>query len=257
MIDLISRQDAIDIMDRLLKSHPRGFSADFLEGMKDGYYRAKSELKCMPSVNLQESKTGNWIPVSESLPEDRYAVLVWCPQYKNIYCAYREKEQWWIFGAISQKVPNEVVEWMHLPESGKLSEIPTASEPQENEIKFKSIVKKLSETMKKYNFDDYDKPVKVLVKRLDDALCTKQLKNQYINKRTENITDLWAFVLQIEDIMKFDYSMNNEAYYVCSYYDGRQAPFTVLQWEGDLNVLNNIVDEWINGLEKLESEDEK
>lgn len=58
---------------------------------------------------------GRWIPVSERLPEDRQSVLVWCPQYKNIYCAYLEKEQWWIFGAFVQIVPNEVVAWMPLP----------------------------------------------------------------------------------------------------------------------------------------------
>lgn len=69
----------------------------------------------------QESK---WIPVSERLPEDKQAVLVWCPQYKNIYCAYLEKEQWWIFGAFVQIVPNEVVAWMSLP---------TPYEPQESE----------------------------------------------------------------------------------------------------------------------------
>lgn len=56
-----------------------------------------------------------WIPCSERLPEDRRAVLVWCPQYQNIYCAYLEKEQWWIFGAFVQIVPNEVVAWMPLP----------------------------------------------------------------------------------------------------------------------------------------------
>ena len=56
-----------------------------------------------------------WIPVSERLPEEKQAVLVWCPQYKNIYCAYLEKEQWWIFGAFVQIVPNEVIAWMPLP----------------------------------------------------------------------------------------------------------------------------------------------
>ena len=56
-----------------------------------------------------------WIPVSEKLPEGKRAVLVWCPQYKNIYCAYLEKEQWWIFGAFIQIVPNEVIAWMPLP----------------------------------------------------------------------------------------------------------------------------------------------
>jgi hypothetical protein len=117
--------------------------------------------------------------------------------------------------------------------------------------KFETIVEKLSETMKKYQFDDYDEPVKVLVKKLDDTLFSKPLKNKYINKGTE----LWAFALQTKDLMEFDYLTNNDMYYECSYYDGCQAPFTVLQWEGDLDVLNNIVEEWINSLDKLESEE--
>jgi hypothetical protein len=69
-----------------------------------------------------------WIPVSERLPEDKTAVLVWCPQYKNIYCAYLEKEQWWIFGAFVQIVPNEVVAWMPLPEPYNAS--PTGAESE-------------------------------------------------------------------------------------------------------------------------------
>ena len=65
-------------------------------------------------LKLLEQET-RWIPVSEGLPEEKQAVLVLCPQYKNIYCAYLEKEQWWIFGAFVQIVPNEVVAWMPLP----------------------------------------------------------------------------------------------------------------------------------------------
>ena len=56
-----------------------------------------------------------WIPVSERLPEEKIAVLVWCPERKNIYCACLEENQWWIFGAYFQKVELEVVAWMSLP----------------------------------------------------------------------------------------------------------------------------------------------
>ena len=69
-------------------------------------------LKDYKRLLEQEPK---WIPVSERLPEEKMAVLVWCPEYKNIYCAYLEKKQWWIFGAFVQIVPNEVVAWMPLP----------------------------------------------------------------------------------------------------------------------------------------------
>ena len=86
-------------------------------GLSDGQRLAKGEkiFNVLPSVQPEP----RWIPVSEKLPEDRQAVLVWCPQYKNIYCAYLEKEQWWIFGAFVQIVPNEVIAWMPLPEPYK------------------------------------------------------------------------------------------------------------------------------------------
>lgn len=59
-----------------------------------------------------------WIPVTERLPEKRLAVLVWCPEYKNIYCAYLDREQWWIFGTYT-KLDFEVVAWQPLPEPYK------------------------------------------------------------------------------------------------------------------------------------------
>ena len=59
--------------------------------------------------------TRGWIPVSERLPEESTAVLIWCPERKNIYCAYLEEKQWWIFGAYFQKVTLDVIAWMPLP----------------------------------------------------------------------------------------------------------------------------------------------
>jgi len=73
-------------------------------------------IKALEQEPSSSEKPNKWIPVRERLPEDKQAVLVWCPQYKNIYCAYLEKEQWWIFGAFVQIVPNEVIAWMPLPE---------------------------------------------------------------------------------------------------------------------------------------------
>ena len=74
-------------------------------------------IKCVAVRSVQPSR--QWILVSEGLPEEKQSVLVWCPQYKNIYCAYLEKEQWWIFGAFVQIVPNEVIAWMPLPKPYK------------------------------------------------------------------------------------------------------------------------------------------
>lgn len=68
----------------------------------------------------KQTKTGRWITVSERLPEENYAVLVWCPERKNIYCAYLEEGQWWIFGAYFEKVKLEVIAWQPLPEPYKI-----------------------------------------------------------------------------------------------------------------------------------------
>jgi hypothetical protein len=56
-----------------------------------------------------------WIPVSERLPEESTAVLVWCPERKNIYCACYKEKQWWIFGAYFEKVTLKIIAWMPLP----------------------------------------------------------------------------------------------------------------------------------------------
>lgn len=88
-----------------------------------GYDIDKDELIKALNYDRQQYEKGyedglnanRWIPVSERLPEEKQAVLVWCHQYKNIYCAYLEKKQWWIFGAFVQIVPSEVVAWMPLP----------------------------------------------------------------------------------------------------------------------------------------------
>lgn len=67
------------------------------------------------AINKVESR---WIPVSERLPEESTAVLIWCPARKNIYCAYLEEKQWWIFGTY-QKVPFKVIAWQSLPKPYK------------------------------------------------------------------------------------------------------------------------------------------
>jgi len=53
-----------------------------------------------------------WISVDERLPDESTGVLVWCPERKNVYCAYYEDKQWWIFGVPYQKVDFTVKFWM-------------------------------------------------------------------------------------------------------------------------------------------------
>lgn len=61
-----------------------------------------------------------WIPTSEQLPEELRGVLVYCPLYKNIFCAYLENNKWMIFSPIGlEELEQEVIAWMTLPEPYK------------------------------------------------------------------------------------------------------------------------------------------
>ena len=99
--DCVSRANLISKLEIL----ERRYGSDF-------YWETRKIVDKLPSVKPQEPR---WIPVSERLPKESYAVLVWCPERKNIYCAYLEEGQWWIFGAYFEKVKLEVEAWMPLP----------------------------------------------------------------------------------------------------------------------------------------------
>lgn len=56
-----------------------------------------------------------WVPCYLMLPDDDRAVLVWCADVQNIYCAFRHENRWWIFGAFDQEVIGDVTAWMPSP----------------------------------------------------------------------------------------------------------------------------------------------
>ena len=78
-----------------------------------GEMQEEEFVKALPSVTPNKDE---WVPISERLPEERIAVLVWCPERKNIYCACYEEKQWWIFGAYFKKIEDDVTAWQSLPE---------------------------------------------------------------------------------------------------------------------------------------------
>lgn len=56
-----------------------------------------------------------WHSVDEELPEMCKAVLVWCPERRNIFCAIlNHDKQWEIFGT-SNLLYEKVVAWRELP----------------------------------------------------------------------------------------------------------------------------------------------
>lgn len=124
---LISEQTVFKIIDSLkanftcydsvtldeVASHVKAIpSAD-----EDEWVKRSDVLKVIDKCVDEKLSEPNWIPVSERLPEERKAVLVYAPEYKNIYCAYLDGNTWFIFGGYGSYAVSNVTAWMPLPTS--------------------------------------------------------------------------------------------------------------------------------------------
>lgn len=95
----------------------------YCPGEKCPYYHAEScaqdkTYDALAYIQHLESLVPRWIPVEERLPEPFKAVLVYCPEHKNIYEVYMDLNGVWRFfdyGIGKQTEP--ATHWMPLPKS--------------------------------------------------------------------------------------------------------------------------------------------
>ena len=128
MDDLISRQAAIDVIDKIFPADP--MRNDYTQGITCGAALATEYIKQLPSAQ-PESK---WIPCSERLPEYNESVLTWdgyvfCIEKRIPYIRDDDGEptegDWWVGDEYdeyeSEFYPNlrdgAAIAWMHLPEA--------------------------------------------------------------------------------------------------------------------------------------------
>lgn len=97
-----------DLFDKELEEYSYGhcdeefYTCESIRGMLDD----------QPTVNPYE-----WISVEDRLPENLFeAVLVYCPDNKNIYCVYlNARNEWHIFDyGAGRQVTERVTHWMPL-----------------------------------------------------------------------------------------------------------------------------------------------
>lgn len=75
-----------------------------------------SDLYYALQMALDLIEESEWISVKERLPDDFCVVLVYCPQFDNIYRVFRESDAWHQFST-SDILMQAVTHWRPLPKA--------------------------------------------------------------------------------------------------------------------------------------------
>lgn len=108
MSDLIDRQAAIDVINKIFPADP--MRNDYTEGITCGAALATEYIKQLPSAQ-------QWTPVSEGLPEKEVEVLV-TTSWGNVCMAWCDNGKWRA-EYINGYDDDEILAWMPLPEPFK------------------------------------------------------------------------------------------------------------------------------------------
>ena len=119
MSDLISRQDAIDVLDVLCQEHRYKIPGNaetysqYNEAWQDALDRAEGAIGNLPSAEPEP----HWIPCSERLPKDKEPVLVTVKWFDGVTRMQRDAH--FKGGWLSDCDDSQVIAWMPLPEPYK------------------------------------------------------------------------------------------------------------------------------------------
>lgn len=112
VLDKIVTDD--DLIDFLLDQYKQTGNHSFLVAANGlALYRRDCNF-----LNFCLDEQNKWISVEDRLPEELFrAVLIYCPENKNTYCAYlNARNEWHIFDQGSGlQVWEKVTHWMPLP----------------------------------------------------------------------------------------------------------------------------------------------
>lgn len=74
-------------------------------------------------IDIMAADMSEWISVNERMPEQRLGVLVYCPEYNNIYIGnlddFLQENKWYYFGCHGVPIEDEVTHWKPIPKPPK------------------------------------------------------------------------------------------------------------------------------------------